>query len=256
MKNIFFILFLFFIYSDSSAQIEISKPVIFIDPDDQNSIIDGLAPTTDPGDLVNAKEIILNRHIYASANISGDTLKASFPVNFEEYYLGMRIYIKFPDTESQHVKYLKIDNLDPVIIIRGTTMAIKNDWKKEQIFTFIYSGSSFILLKRKLRECPDNFLEINNSYCISKEELGTGFFHEAVVACNNLNARLCTWSEWTYACFIHISSLQNMINDFEWIDSGAVSESGAKVTGGGTCRYNGSRNTTTQISSIRCCYVR
>jgi hypothetical protein len=254
-EKYFLNIFLFFI-SNSFAQIEINKPIVFIDPDDENRRIEGLAPTTDQGDLVNAKEIILNRHIYASAFISGDTLKAVFPVNIEEYTRGMKIYLKFPETEFQNVQYLKIDNLEPANIIRGTTLALKNDWKKEQIFTFIYSGSSFILVKRKLRECPDGFVEVNNSYCISEDEVGAGLFHEAVVACNNLNARLCTWAEWTYACQEHISSLKRMTNNYEWVDSGAVSESGAKVTGSGSCFFNSSRNSLSQIVFYRCCYVR
>lgn len=239
----------------SFSQIEIDKPIVFISATENNRTVEGLPATSSTYDLINADEVIMNKPFYASATINQDTLIADFDNNIFNYEVGLKIELKIPDSTNLFLKYLQVDTLNPILITRadGTTI-LQNDITPGSAYTLIYNGSSFTLLKRKEKECPQGFIEINNSYCIEIDESNADYFFEASVVCSNKNARLCTWAEWTYACINFSQELNSMTNNYEWVDSGSVTEDGARVTGSGSCFFNSSRRTGDHQINFRCCY--
>ena len=234
------------------SQSEIDKPIVFVSNNEADRRVNPIQ-TTSNDDLVSAKEVILNEKTYAQTTLNADTLNAFFNVDYDTLITGFKLYLKFPDTSYITPKYIKINNLNPVVIKYNVNE--KNSFlKKNETITIIYDGNFFQILRRKEKECPENFIEVNIGYCISIDELGIGTFHENAIACHNLNARLCTWSEWYYACQNNNLPLQNMTNNYEWIDTGGVINQGAKVAGNGSCSTNSAVNSLTNDYSLRCCF--
>jgi hypothetical protein len=257
--NFFKILMLFLLCNPffnicKGQQIDINKPIIFISPEDTNRQITGINYVTDADDLINARTIVLSSPLYAEAIISGDTLIANFNPPLIEYYPGLRINVQFPDTKFVLVTKLKCNDLDPIDInLYGHLLPLKHSFKAKETIILIYDGAIFQVLKRKEKACPENFTQINHSYCISNDTLGTGFYYDAIIACSNINTRICTWAEWYYACQKTGLNLQNMTTGWQWVDSGAVQTTATKIVGSNACTANSAGLLTTPYR-FRCCY--
>jgi hypothetical protein len=251
---VLFLSFTAYFIKCKGQQIEINKPIIFISHEDTNRQVTGINYVTDADDLMNAKTIVLGTSVYAEAIISGDTLIANFTPPLIEYLPGLKINVQFPDTNYVHVTKLKCNNLTAVDInLYGHLLPLKHSFKAKETIILIYDGLKFQVLKRKEKSCPENFTQVNHSYCISKDTLGLGLYYNAIIACNNINARICTWAEWYYACQKTGLNLQNMTNGWQWVDSGAVHSDATKIAGNGGCTAN-SAGTLTTFYRFRCCY--
>ena len=96
---------------------------------------------------------------------------------------------------------------------------------------------------------------VNTQYCIDDSEQGTGDFWAAASGCIAADKRLCSLSEWYYACQ-NTSGAWNgaqATNDYEWIEFGGAN-SGTAVGNGG-CTVTTTYNFATTLT-YRCCYSR
>lgn len=258
MKIHITLLHLFFsIYSFS--QLQVDKPIVFISNQPNDNIVTEITTTSDD-DLLNAEEVILNTKIYANTTYIDDTLNTIFNFELDSLYMGFSFFIKMPSDSIPNFNFIKINNLQPQLIsLSFNQQNNANRFKKNEIIKVIYDGVKFQILKRKLKNCPQGFVKVNNNYCISKFRQGPGNFHDNVMYCDSLNARLCRWSEWYYACQkLTLGINSDMIQSgFEWVDTGAVVEEGAKIVGNTACT---SHNVVNSINNyqmyFRCCYTR
>lgn len=129
---------------------------------------------------------------------------------------------------------------------------------------FAGDGSGLTNVPPGSKPCPEGFVPVNADYCIDESERGSTTWHAANKFCRNMNARLCTYSEWVYAC--EKSSSLGMIyatNNAEWLDmpGGFIEAAGRiKVKEFAAVGYLNCKNigwfSPTGDMAFRCCFSR
>lgn len=103
-------------------------------------------------------------------------------------------------------------------------------------------------------ECLDGFIEVNTSYCIEENEHSPANWFNAVKTCADLNAQLCSWSQWYYAAQNTSLPLSNISDNWEWVDDGGDDKSNnAKAVGFGSPEADDSFDVVEVVNSFRCC---
>lgn len=259
IKQFILLLFFFSICSLNYGQIEINKPIIFTSSDDINNTIENIT-TTSNVDLISAKEVIYNQFQYAEVTIDVDTIFASFTHPYESLNIGFKVYLKIPSNSLNGIKFLKIDNLEKKPIFLNNSVVIGfGDFEDNQTFSSIYDGTAFQMMSNlgNLKDCPSGFVEINQQYCVSQFREGPGTFKDNYKNCTVKGARLCSWSEWYYACKNNSGLISDMdITGSEWLESGGNNANSAKVIGSGACEGHGFADISNNTFYFRCCYSR
>ncbi|MBT6439765.1 MAG: hypothetical protein HOK72_08645, partial [Flavobacteriales bacterium] len=104
--------------------------------------------------------------------------------------------------------------------------------------------------------CLANMSAVNDQYCIDDNEQAVpADFWGAAIGCIGADKRLCTLSEWFYACQTNPAgwNVGQGVDDFEWVEFGG-SNSGT-VVGNGACDNTSTFNFTSN-HVYRCCYSR
>ncbi len=106
-----------------------------------------------------------------------------------------------------------------------------------------------------MRDCPiGSWSEINEEFCIEVNERVSTDWWNANKNCGDLNAHICSWNEWYYACQKPGNGTINMTNDWEWTIVG-IAGGTATTVGNGDCK-NSSTETMTNSKTYRCCFSR
>ena len=107
------------------------------------------------------------------------------------------------------------------------------------------------------QECPGGFTAVNDKYCIQTDEQVAANWFEANIQCAELNAEICSWSQWYYACQKSSLGLLNMTNNWEWINDGGDDKSNhAKAVGADKCTADDSFKAEFSNNAFRCCFSR
>jgi len=121
----------------------------------------------------------------------------------------------------------------------------------------IYDGTQFHVLGEITLPCPDGFSAVTNAYCVMDSAMAPATFYAAIVACGAMNARLCSFSEWAFACRSRPGFLPT-VSQLEWVDDAANSASNAKNVGVNSttlefgCEF-GANSNPLELGRYRCC---
>ena len=93
-------------------------------------------------------------------------------------------------------------------------------------------------------------------FCIEVNERSATTWWDASKLCGDQDAHLCTWDEWYYTCQKSGSGTINMINDWEWTNTGQPGATPtATVVGNGSCTGSDAVPMS-NTKSFRCCFTR
>jgi hypothetical protein len=128
----------------------------------------------------------------------------------------------------------------------------------------IYDGERFQLVSAIQLPCKAGFSAVNKAYCIADSAAEAATFFAATNLCATQGGRLCTFSEWAYACRSMTGFLAT-VGSAEWVDHAANYTNGAKLVGAGIdgevaqpgvgCTYGG-LDLPTNPYRYRCCTTR
>ncbi|MCB9184784.1 MAG: hypothetical protein H6591_12820 [Flavobacteriales bacterium] len=129
------------------------------------------------------------------------------------------------------------------------------------VLALVFDGTSFHVTNgaaHRRRPCLQGMAQAGEHYCIdSLQQAETGTFYEAALQCVENGKRLCTWSEWQQACNQRVQlGLGLMIGDWEWTNSAANEDLGARIVGNTSCTVAGVSLASDTTRSHRCCYSR
>ena len=239
-----------------SAQVEIDKPLIFSSESDEEKKVKNIGSPASTFHLSKAEEIQKGSFKFDELS-GGNLLEVNLSHQLDEYIQGLMITLKINNSNTGAVQ-IQINELDPIPLLKKVTQELApNDILSGQIIQVIYDGEVFQLMNQKGKKCPDGFVDANSSYCIENEPRPTTMFYNAVTACNQMNARLCSWGEWFFACTNNEVPFTSN-SDWEWTNSNAITRTHAKTVGASnSCFSNSARNTDISSSdqaSFRCCY--
>lgn len=244
-------------FSYALAQVEISEPIIMTGSSSGERQIKSLGNPTDQADAVNAQTIQKGSLIYATAS-GTDSIFVDLIPSLSAYVPGTFINFKASNANTGDL-LINVNNLGFIPIKKGINQNLDSaDIKPNQLVSIIYDGTQFQVISMLSNSCPNGFVSVNKDYCIETNERIAASWWNAVITCMNKNARLCTMSEWSLACFNSGLALNNMLNNYEWVDSAANNASTAKTMGLGSggvpgCDY-GYYELPGVVNAYRCCF--
>jgi|GEM_PF-5291673 len=111
--------------------------------------------------------------------------------------------------------------------------------------------------------CPSGFTAVNDEFCIETDEnvAGSKTWFDAVAACVDLDAHLCSWAEWYGACQksgLSPALLNLMDGDHEWLDDViSIAPDGLQAGVSASCIGVSAQMISVSIfASFRCCSYR
>jgi hypothetical protein len=238
----------------ATAQVKMDNQLIFVSTDANERQIYNLGSPEDSTDAVNSGSAQTGILIF-DASTDVNTIDISLTPTVTGYTAGMRINISLTNANTGAVT-VNVDNKGAVPVKKNITQDLDaGDIRANQAISLMYDGTNFQLMAVVTHDCPAGFAEVNDSYCIEIDERADAQFWGAVVNCGNIDAHLCTWSSWYYACQKTGLGLNDMTGNYEWIDDGHDHSSNATSVGSGNCTFTNS-STNSDPRPYRCCYYR
>jgi hypothetical protein len=250
MEKKYFILPAVLLCLNSYSQIFIDKPIVLEGNQTTDRQIENLSEPTSLNNISTAASIQKNSGRFGLA-VGIDSLTILISSGIQFYSPGNIIYFQASSNNTGPAK-LSVNSL-PFFPLKvyGSEELKSNQLKPGQIYCAIFSGAEFQLLSDISRGCRTDFVEVNSTYCIEKNERTAIDLWQAMQICNNNNARLCKWGEWYYACQKGGIGVTNMANNYEWTDDAANST--VRVAGNGSCTALVD-SSPTLTRPYRCCY--
>lgn len=252
MKLYKYILLLLFPLS-GFAQVEIDNKLVLTGTTVDKLQVHGVNAALDSTNAVSSLTYQSNAIHYAIASaLSPDSILLSSSLQIPGYKPGMQLTFQMPSNSKDSV-YINFNSFGWKKVFYKNKKIQTPALTSGQMVQVVYDGNEFEVLNSLSFVCPTNFIEVNDHYCIEKNETAASTFFNAIINCSQKNARLCTWNEWYYACQKSGLTLTNMINNYEWIDSATNSTNQVVMVGNTGCLFKSlATNTTNQF--FRCCY--
>jgi hypothetical protein len=253
-KTIFLIVALFWAGISTYSQVQINKRILF-DSVNTNRTIEGIVLAYDSTSGIPYSAYLKTSLNYIENQTGDSTLNIHLPTPLAFYPEGFELFIH-ATTPNPGVLFLKIDNLNKVEVRKSDSLKLlANEIVKDQIFKVIYTGTYFMLVSPSALKCPTGFVNVNDNFCIEPDERAATTYLSAVDSCFSINAHLCTWGQWYYACQKTSLGLLNMTNNYEYIDDTSDHSNTVLISGNGSCTTTYSFTITDKGTySYRCCY--
>lgn len=250
MKNSIVVVIAFLFNLCAFAQIEINhtlKPI----GNDSLAIKNVGAPQDSTG-LVNLRDIRQRTYLFFNATLTNDSTSVQIDTSFIQIKKGLMIYLKCDNSNIGSVN-MSVNGQNYLITKNNQHQLDSGDILTDKILVLICNDTSFNLMNPERPPCPSGFSQVNENYCIQVNE-SAGNFWKASRACQSMRYRLCSWSEWYYACY-HQSALglSNMTNNWEWVNQGQNEENTGKQVGNTTCEIT-MHGSLAVSASYRCCF--
>jgi hypothetical protein len=236
------------------GQIHIDKKLYF-DSSSVNRTIEGIVLAYDSTSGIPYTAFLETKLNYISNQTGSLILNVNLISPLSYYPEGFELFIKSLTSNTGSL-FLNVNNLGPVEIKKRDTISLMaNEIIPNQIFKVMYDGTYFILQSPSLLKCPTGFTDANDNFCIELNERTAASYLTAVNSCYSINARLCSWGEWYYACQKTSLGLSNMVNNYEYVDDTSDHSNTVLIVGSGSCTSTYTFLLTgTQTHSYRCCY--
>ncbi len=247
------------------AQVEATEKVIMTGNTTADRQVRGLATPVDSSAAVNVATVQDGTLSYAVATGTNNLTVALTPA-LNQYQAGTVINFK-ASNNSSGATTLNVNGLGAISIKKAVTEDLDSlDIRTGQLVSVIYDGINFQLLSAVNKSCPNGFIKVSARYCIDSAPRDSLNYWDANQLCQDMGAKLCSWSEWIHVCFDATNlGATDMGNFEEWVDSaanttgsgGQAKTAGYKFTtvtyGCDQSGYGHPQNTTRRF---RCCYLR
>jgi len=259
MKRHFFIFQILLISTIAFGQFEVDKDLILNGVLGSDRQVEGLGDPVSEDALINAENVQFSKVNY-TITTGIDDLDADIEPFPGTIITGTSLYLFISATNTNAVS-LTINGIGPYSIKKNVNEDLAPaDLQAGGVVRVIFDGSNFQLVSSRnieKRECPNDFVAVNDQFCIQLTEQDTLHFYEAAVVCGDLGGRLCTWGEWNTACRDTSLQITDMVGDWEWTNSTANGDQLVRVVGAWSC-FSGVTSPSQNVlaRSFHCCYAR
>ncbi len=243
----------------AQAQLEVPSRLALDGPNATDRQVTGLDDpiSEDAGMSLNAARNGSSSTAYASG---AEVLIAALDPPLSAYGVGLLISL-IPDAPNAAGAQLDLNGLGPRPILKWGAVPLDSaDLIPGAPFRVVYDGVAFQLLGQVTLPCPDGFSAVTSRLCIMDNSLAPVSFFAATNVCGAMNARLCSFSEWAYACRSKPAFLATVL-ELEWVDDAANSDTNAKNVGVDSttlefgCEF-GANSLAVNPGRFRCCKTR
>ncbi|MBP6574065.1 MAG: hypothetical protein KA230_06435 [Flavobacteriales bacterium] len=251
--------FLVLVAVHCSGQVSIDKPIELSGSNAERHVA-GIPVGTSTEHALRAGTLQSGSYAFAPA-VGSNALSISLTPAVSLPIAGMNLMVSISAVNTAAVT-ITVDGNGPYPIQKNAVDDLAaGDLLPGMVASLVFDGTVFHLTNaRRLerRACPSGFTQVNELYCIEPVSRDTVYMDSAAVICGNLDARLCTWGEWYYACTQAGNlALLNMGNQWEWTNSTANGVGSARVVGATSCTHAGVGPAyDTLARKFRCCYDR
>lgn len=241
------------------AQFAVDKPIVLSGGAGERHVA-GLPDGTAPDHALNAGALLAGNYLYCQA-AGTNALSANTNPPFPAPVAGQNLLVGITAANSGAVTIAVNGSAAVAVVKNGGQPLEAGDLLPGMVASLVYDGSAYQLTNaRRLarRDCPSGFTQVTELYCIEPNAHDTLYLDSASVVCGTMNARICTWGEWYFACTQQGTlGLQNMGNQWEWTNSTANGVASARVVGATSCTHAGVGPAyNTLARKFRCCYDR
>jgi hypothetical protein len=205
-----------------SAQVEINQP-LQLTGTGSSARVSGIESVQDAGDATSASAVQVNAVSYAAATNSGNAYAVTLtpaPV----YTAGLTVHFN-ASADNTGAVTLNVNGLGVKSVRKNfNAELVSGDIRNGQLVSVMYDGSNFQMLSQLGNTggpaaCPSGF-QSAGGFCIEANERSATNWTTANSTCMGAGARLCTPTEWKYACVnAGTFGLNNMLNNArEWSD--------------------------------------
>lgn len=229
-------------------------------PSDRQVI--GLAEPITPGAMVSVDAA--RNSVVSFATVSGGLLlQGNLTPAPSSYAVGMLVTV-MPTAVNLPAAQVDLNGLGAKSILKSGGLALDSaDLVPGVPARMIYDGQVFHLIGNTYLNCPKGFHIGGREFCIEDSSRADTGWYPANKVCRDMDARLCTFAEWVFACRRDPAFLPTVL-DYEWVDSAANNTNGAKRVGNGddgtgtgevsiACEHGGQASASTGNQRFRCC---
>jgi len=237
------------------AQVNVDKQIILTSPINDERQIVNIGEPLDANDGVSVRAFRNGSVSYGTASGS-NIIQVALTPNAQNYSNGMLISFSAVSNNTDTV-YVNVDGLGYVMVHRPDGLPLDpSDIRTGQIVVLTYLNGYFVLFGRRSEVCPIGAVKANEIYCIQVNESAPQNYFDAVLDCHDQGGRLCKWDEHFYACQRLDLNLQDMFNNWEWIDDTSDHTHTADQVNRWSCMSQRSTGAVIQIvSEYRCCFT-
>ncbi|MEO8066904.1 MAG: hypothetical protein ABI599_04345 [Flavobacteriales bacterium] len=259
MNNRLHLLLLATLSLSASAQVSIDKPIVLAGTNADRHV-SGLPAAAAAGDALDAGSLQAGAYRYTVATGS-NALTAVFSPAIVTPVAGLNLFARITSANTGAVSIAMNGGSPWPVKKNGGADLEAGDLEPGMVGSLVFDGTVFHLTNARRiqrRTCPADMVQVNELYCIEPLSHDTADLEVASVACGTMDARICTWGEWYFACTqAGALGLSDMGNQWEWTNSTANGPGTARVVGATSCTHastgpafgSGPRN-------FRCCYDR
>lgn len=258
------VLFIAMCPATTFAQLQVPVSLELNGPTDQDRQVVGLAAPEVLDAAINVESIRTNATTFATVQGTSTLTGTLVPAPLQ-YTTGMVVSIVPVNANHANVQ-LDLNGLGAVPVVKGGGVPLDSAdlWPGEPA-RMVFDGARFILISAVPIPCRQGYHVGSREFCIEDSSREAVTWYEAVTFCEGMNARLCKYSEWSYACLKDPAFIGTVLN-YEWIDDAANDADNAKRVGNGgngetgtvpgiDCRH-GASTVPTSLMRFRCCASR
>lgn len=241
------------------AQLEVPVRLVLDGPSDVDRQVTGLGDpiAEDAGMSLNAARNGTSTTAYASGS---QLLVAALDPPLSSYSVGLLISL-IPDAPNAAGAQLDLNGLGPRPLLKWGGVPLDSaDLIPGTPSRLIFDGVAFQLVGNVTLPCPEGFSAVTSRLCVMDSSRAPVSFYAATNVCGAMNARLCSFSEWAYACRSRPGFLATVLQ-LEWVDDAANSDTNAKNVGVDSttlefgCEF-GANSLAVNPGRFRCCMTR
>ncbi|MFZ1689176.1 MAG: hypothetical protein WAU70_17265 [Flavobacteriales bacterium] len=243
----------------STAQVSIDAPIILTGAAADRHVA-GLPDGAASDHALGAGTLQAGAYSYALATGS-DVLSIFLTPALTVPIAGTNVLVKITAANTGAVT-ISVDGSGPYPVLKNGSLDLQaGDLQPGMVAGLVFDGTVFHLTNARRverRACPTGFVQVNELYCIEPVSHDTLYLDAASVLCGNLDARVCTWGEWYFACTqAGMIGLQNMGNQWEWTNNTGNGPGGVRVVGATSCTHSSVGPAFDTVPrKLRCCYDR
>lgn len=213
------------------AQLEVPGPIVLDGQASEDRQIHGLADPLTPDAGMNLDAARATATSYTMLQGSASMTGTLFPAP-DAYVVGMAVTV-VPMVTNSAAATLDLNGLGPRFIVKQGSVALAaGDLEPQVPVRVIYDGEHFQLISSVQLHCPEGQSVVTREYCISDSAFAATSYFNAAAQCAVQGTRLCTFSEWAFACRSMPGFLAT-VQEAEWVDHAANYTNGAKLVGAG-----------------------
>jgi len=250
---------LLLVLQSASGQVLLDKPLHFTNADSTQRQVNGPLFAGSEDALITAGEAQRGAPNLALASGTAMTVQLAMTPPCAGYTNGLLVRWE-PVAAGAGAVRLNVDGLGNRPLYRSDGLPVAyGELASGSMAEALYMDTAFFLQHRARTACPDDFVAVNGSLCMQRNDtLNTSIFN-AITYCNARGARLCTWDEYIHACTAQQAQFLGLFDNWEWMDDTSDHTHTANQVGRWSCRTQrsiGAVDHPNNYGGVRCCYWR